>query len=77
MKLLVRDNKIKEWKIVEPIRTKVEAELQKLLVESPSLIPIDEIREISQLLNASLLQTLKQNERLLVKYWNMLPIFGR
>ena len=45
MKILIRDNETKERKIAESIKAKVEAELQKLLIESPSLIPIDEIRE--------------------------------
>ena len=45
MRILIRNSKTKEWKFAESIRAKAEAELQKLLVESPSLVPVDEIRE--------------------------------
>ena len=45
MRILIRNNKTKEWKFAESIGAKAEAELQKLLLESPSLVPIDEIRE--------------------------------
>ena len=45
MKILIRTNESKTWKVAESIKAKAEAELQKLLIESPSLIPIDEIRE--------------------------------
>jgi len=45
MKILVRSKGSKEWKFAESVRTKAESELQRLLVESPSLIMIDEIRE--------------------------------
>lgn len=45
MKILIRDGGTKGWKLAESIKAKAEAELQDLLVESPSLIPIDEIRE--------------------------------
>jgi len=45
MKILIRDRGSEMWKIAESIKAKAEAELQELLVESPSLIPIDEIRE--------------------------------
>lgn len=45
MKILTRSNKLKRWKIAESIKTKAEAELQDLLDNSPSLIPVDEIRE--------------------------------
>lgn len=45
MRILVKNTDSKEWKFAESIRAKAEAELQKLLVESPSLITIDEIRE--------------------------------
>ncbi|AGK61166.1 hypothetical protein Asulf_01167 [Archaeoglobus sulfaticallidus PM70-1] len=45
MKILIRSDDSKNWKPVESIDTKAEAELQKLLIESPSLIPVDEIRE--------------------------------
>lgn len=45
MKILIRSNKAKNWKSAESIKTKGEVELQNLLAESPSLIPVDEIRE--------------------------------
>ena len=45
MKILIRSNKSKEWNVADPIKAKAEAELQRLFVESPSLIPISEIRE--------------------------------
>lgn len=45
MKILIRDSDSKKWKFAETIRAKAESELQKLLVESPSLLTIDEIRE--------------------------------
>jgi hypothetical protein len=45
MKILIRDTDSKKWKFAETIRAKAESELQKLLVESPSLLTIDEIRE--------------------------------
>ncbi len=45
MKILVRDDKSQEWKSADPLRAKAEAELQHLLIESPFLIPIEEIRE--------------------------------
>ncbi len=53
MRILIRNNKAKDWKFAESITTKAEAELQKLLAESPSLIPVGEIREgVSQLVFA-------------------------
>ncbi len=45
MKILIRNNAVKKWKFAESVRTKAEAELQNLLASSPSLIPVDEIRE--------------------------------
>lgn len=45
MRILIRNNKTQEWKFAESITARAEAELQKLLAESPSLIPVDEIRE--------------------------------
>lgn len=45
MKILIRDAGSKGWKFAEAITARAESELQKLLVESPSLITIDEIRE--------------------------------
>jgi len=45
MRILIRADDSKEWKFAESIGAKAEAELQNLLIESPSLIPIDEIRE--------------------------------
>jgi hypothetical protein len=44
MKILIRDN-FKNWNIAESIRAKAESELQKLLIESPSLVMINEIRD--------------------------------
>ena len=53
MKIIIRDNQTKEWKFIESARAKAEAELQKLLAESPSLMPVGEIREgMSQLVFA-------------------------
>lgn len=45
MKILIRTNENKKWLPIDSINTKAEMELQKLLVESPSLIPVKEIRE--------------------------------
>ncbi|MDW8076773.1 MAG: hypothetical protein RMJ14_03950, partial [Nitrososphaerota archaeon] len=45
MKILVRNHGSRKWKFAKAITAQVESELQKLLVESPSLIAIDEIRE--------------------------------
>jgi hypothetical protein len=45
MKILVRNNGSKRWESADLVSAKAEAELQHLLIESPSLIPIDEIRE--------------------------------
>jgi len=44
MRILIRDNS-KNWNIAESIRAKAESELQKLLIESPSLVMINEIRD--------------------------------
>ncbi|MCJ7630805.1 hypothetical protein MUP77_00155, partial [Candidatus Bathyarchaeota archaeon] len=45
MRILIRDADSKRWKFAETMKAKAESELQKLLVESPSLVTIDEIRE--------------------------------
>jgi len=45
MKILIRDSGSKKWKIAETIKAKAESDLQKLLIESPSLVTIDEIRQ--------------------------------
>jgi len=45
MKILSRSTKSEKWNTAASIKTKGEVELQNLLVESPSLIPVDEIRE--------------------------------
>jgi len=45
MKILIRNDESKGWKFAEPIESKAKVELQNLLIESLSLIPIDEIRE--------------------------------
>jgi len=53
MKIIIRNNQTEEWKFIESARAKAEAELQKLLAESPSLMPVGEIREgMSQLVFA-------------------------
>jgi len=44
MRILIRDQS-KKWTYAESVKAEAEAELQSLLVESPSLINIDEIRE--------------------------------
>jgi hypothetical protein len=45
MKILIRNQKSKGWKMVESVGYGAEAELQDLLANSPSLIPVSEIRE--------------------------------
>jgi hypothetical protein len=45
MKILVKSEASEDWESAEPVTAKVEADLQRLLLESPSLIPIDEMRE--------------------------------
>lgn len=45
MKILMRNQKSASWKLVESAAYGAEAELQNLLASSPSLIPVDEIRE--------------------------------
>lgn len=45
MKILVHNDQSKGWESAVLVRAKAEAELQHLLIESPFLIPIDEIRE--------------------------------
>ncbi len=45
MRILVRNNQSKEWESADLVKAKAETELQHLLIESPFLIPIDEIRE--------------------------------
>jgi hypothetical protein len=45
MRILQRGQGAKGWKIIESAEYRGEAELQRLLNESPSLIPIDDIRE--------------------------------
>jgi len=45
MKIIIRNNETKKWKFAESVRTGAEAELQNLLASSPSLLPVDEIRE--------------------------------
>ena len=45
MRIVVKSAASGEWKLVESADYDNEAELQKLLAESPSLIPVDEIRE--------------------------------
>ena len=45
MKILVRKNESKRWEPADPVSARAETEIQDLLVESPYLIPIEEIRE--------------------------------
>jgi hypothetical protein len=45
MRILIRSKQNKEWKLAESVKVKAESELQKMLLESPSLINISEIRE--------------------------------
>lgn len=45
MRILIRSHPDKKWKLAEPVELKAESELQKLLLESPQLINIGEIRE--------------------------------
>jgi hypothetical protein len=44
MKILIRGQKDKEWHLVESAAYSREAELQRLLAESPGLISIDDVR---------------------------------
>ena len=45
MKILIRNGKHTKWEPVDVAGYVIEAELQKLLAESPSIITIDEVRE--------------------------------
>lgn len=45
MKILVRKTGSRNWEPVESTEYETEGELQDLLARSPSLIPVDEIRE--------------------------------
>jgi len=45
MKILVRGRSSKYWKVANSVRPDVEAELQDMLHETPSLVPLEEIRE--------------------------------
>ena len=45
MRILWRTPGTKEWELVESVGYGLEAELQDLLAESPSLIPVADIRE--------------------------------
>jgi len=45
MKILVRGRSSKHWKVADSVRPDVEAELQDMLHETPSLVPLEEIRE--------------------------------
>jgi hypothetical protein len=53
MKILLRDQKTKKWEPIDSANYSAEHELQKLLAETPSLIPIGEIRENSSPLVAA------------------------
>lgn len=45
IKILIRNQGENDWKVVESAKYNAETELQVLLAESPSLIPVSEIRE--------------------------------
>jgi hypothetical protein len=45
MQILIRGSITEECKIAQSVKTGAESELQKMFIESPSLINIDEIRE--------------------------------
>jgi len=45
MKILVRNNESKEWEPADLVSARAEVELQNLFIESPFLIPVEEIRE--------------------------------
>jgi hypothetical protein len=53
MKILLRNQSTKKWEPIDSANYSVEHELQKLLAETPSLIPISEIREDSSPLVAA------------------------
>jgi RecB family endonuclease NucS len=53
MKILLRDQDTKKWEPIDSVNYSAEHELQKLLAETPSLIPISEIRENSSPLVAA------------------------
>jgi len=44
MKILMRNQRDKEWRVASSVRPAREIELQQLLVANPSLVPIEEIR---------------------------------
>jgi hypothetical protein len=50
MKILIRNQKSKDWKVVESATYGAEAELQALIANSPSLVPVNEIRAEASLL---------------------------
>lgn len=53
MRVLIRRKDSRSWEFAEPIGARAETQLQELLAESPSLIPVDQIREgVSPLLVA-------------------------
>lgn len=45
MKILVRNKESKEWEPADLVSARAEVELQNLLIESPFLVPVEEIRE--------------------------------
>jgi hypothetical protein len=53
MKILIRDQTTKKWEPIDSADYSAEHKLQKLLAETPSLIPIIEIRENSSPLVAA------------------------
>lgn len=44
MKILVRNGESEKWELADAVVAEEEAELQSLLIESPFLIPVDEMR---------------------------------
>ena len=45
MRILVRGEKSKQWNYADSVNTRTESELQELIIESPSLIPVSDIRD--------------------------------
>ena len=45
MRILVRDENSKNWDYADSLSTKTESELQQLVIESPTLIPIGDIHD--------------------------------
>jgi len=45
VKILVRNQTLGNWQVANSVRPSLETELQDLLLETPSLVPLEEIRE--------------------------------